>query len=250
MPASALLAASAAVRVASLNLCTDEYLLLLAEPRQVASVSFLSQDPRDSALWRTARRFPANRGSLESVVTTKPNVMLTMGGGGRATTLIARRLGIRAIDLKPAMTIEDVSGNLRTVALALGAPRQAAPWLQRLQRLRATTPRRPTDAVWISGGGQSLAVPSAGAEWMRLAGLAQRPLPGGRMSLETMLVRPPRVLVQSDYRAGQFSRGSTWLDHPIVRRAPSRRVTTDGRAWTCMGPLMIREMERLRAAVR
>ena len=40
MPAFALAwAASAVIRAASLNLCTDEYLLLLAEPRQIASIS-------------------------------------------------------------------------------------------------------------------------------------------------------------------------------------------------------------------
>ena len=54
MPASAFLAASAAARVASLNLCTDEYLLLLARPGEVVSVSYLSQDPLESPLWRKA----------------------------------------------------------------------------------------------------------------------------------------------------------------------------------------------------
>ena len=61
MAASALLAAAS---VASLNLCTDEYLLLLAKPREIASVSFLSQDPQESPLWRLARGHHANRGSL------------------------------------------------------------------------------------------------------------------------------------------------------------------------------------------
>ena len=44
MPASALLAAAS---IASLNLCTDEYLLLLARPHEIASVSFLSQYPQE-----------------------------------------------------------------------------------------------------------------------------------------------------------------------------------------------------------
>ena len=65
MPASALLAAAS---VASLNLCTDEYLLLLARPQEIASVSFLSQDPQESPLWRRARGYHSNRGSLEDVI--------------------------------------------------------------------------------------------------------------------------------------------------------------------------------------
>jgi hypothetical protein len=30
----------------------------------------------------------------------------------------------------------------------------------------------------------------------------------------------------------------------------AQRLTADGRRWTCMGPLMIGEIERLRAAVQ
>ena len=64
MPGFALLLAASAVRVASLNMCADEYLLLLARPQEIASVSRLSRDPADSSLWRLGQRFPGNRGDL------------------------------------------------------------------------------------------------------------------------------------------------------------------------------------------
>lgn len=247
MPASVLLAAAS---IASLNLCTDEYLLLLARPQEIASVSFLSQDPLESPLWKEARRHPSNRGSLEEVLRQRPNIVLTMGGGGRASSLIAKRLGMRTVDLRPVSALGDVAFNFKAVATALGEPERAAPWVGRLASLRATRPIRARDAMWLGGGGQTIGVPSVGADWLRLAGLSQRPLTGDRVSLETMLVRPPAVLVQSRYRSGQVSRGTTWLDHPIVRNVRARRVDADGRAWTCMGPLVIGEIERLRAALR
>ena len=85
MPASALLAAAS---IASLNLCTDEYLLLLARPQEIASISFLSQNPLESPLWKLAKRHHSNRGSLEQVLGRKPDTLLTMGGGGRASSLL------------------------------------------------------------------------------------------------------------------------------------------------------------------
>lgn len=247
MPASALLAAAS---VASLNLCTDEYLLLLAKPQEIASVSFLSQDPQESPLWKLARRHHSNRGSLEDVLKRRPRTVMTMGGGGRATSLIARRLGIGAIDLRPTSSLDDVAWNFRAAAEALGEPRRAQPWLQRLARLRETMPRKAEDAIWLGGSGQTVGVPSIGADWMRLAGLKQRPLTGDRVSLETLLTRPPSVMLHSRYRIGQVSRGTEWLNHPIVRNAKSKRLQTDGRAWTCMGPLLIAEIERLRARLK
>ena len=42
-----------------------------------------------ASLWRLARRFPGNRGDLETALKRRPNLLLTMGGGGRATALIA-----------------------------------------------------------------------------------------------------------------------------------------------------------------
>src|SRR5215218_7061876 len=99
MPASALLAAAS---VASLNLCSDEYLLLLARPAEIASVSFLSRNPLESPLWRSARRHHANRGSIEQVVALRPTLLLTMGGGGRASAQIARRMHMRTLDLRSA----------------------------------------------------------------------------------------------------------------------------------------------------
>lgn len=245
MPASALLLAA---RIASLNLCTDEYLLLLARPQEIASISYLAQQPEESPLWRRARARHANYGALEQVLAVRPDVLLTMGGGGRAAGLIADRMGMRTVDLVSPSSVEDVATNLRRLAGALGQPQRARPWLRRLAELRRTNPHRAREAIYLGGGGRSMSDGSPGVEWLRLAGFRQRSLPGGRASLETLLVHPPQMLIESGYRRNQVSSETAWLNHPIVRRAKARRLTADGRVWTCMGPLMIFEVERLRKA--
>lgn len=246
MPAFAsLLAASAALRIASLDLCADEYLLLLARPSEIASVSRLSHYRADSPLWRHGRKFSANRGTLESVLVSRPTLLLRMGGGGKATSLIARRMRMRTLDLPFPASVADVESNMVRVATALGDARRAAPWSARLRRIEGDAPN-PRDAIFISGGGLTIEAASLGAEWMRLAGLRQRRVPGGRVSLETLAIRPPQVLLRSDYRRSEVSLGQRWLDHPLVGKAQSRVIVTDGRPWTCAGPLMLAEIERLR----
>ena len=85
---------------------------------------------------------------------------------------------------------------------------------------------------------------------MALAGMRQRAMQGDRVSLETLLTAPPAVLLRSDYRAGQYSNGQRWLAHPLARRALRRgAVATAGRRWTCMGPLLVDEIYRLRGAL-
>ena len=245
LESASLLAASAALRVASLDLCADEYLLLLARPSEIASVSRLAHDPADNVMWREARRFPANRRELETVIATRPTLLLSSSGGGRATSLIAARLGIRTLTLAYPASIAEVEATMIRVATALGDVRRADGWRRRLARLKANPlPRR--DTIFLGGGGNSLSAGALGALWMGLGGFRQRTLTGGRATLETLATKPPQVLLRSTYRRHQPSLGQRWLDHPLARRSAARTIETDGRPWTCAGPLMISEIERLR----
>jgi iron complex transport system substrate-binding protein len=234
-------------RVASLNLCTDELLLLLAEPRQIASVSYLSQLPEETPLWGRARTYRRNDGSLLSVAGLKPDLVLTMGSGGRDRAGIGARLGFKVLDIPYPRGLADIEAATVQVATALGQAARGRAVAAAVERVRRSAPPRLRDAVYLSGGGRSLAPTGAGAEWMAAAGLHQRGLPADRVSLETLLVRPPAVLLRSSYRSGQYSAEQRWLSHPLAARAKAgRTVATDGRLWTCMGPLMVPEVMRLR----
>jgi iron complex transport system substrate-binding protein len=59
------------------------------------------------------------------------------------------------------------------------------------------------------------------------------------------------MVLRSDYRSGQYSSEQRWLGHPLAKRVrAARTLVTDGRLWTCMGPPMTGEIERLRASAR
>ena len=236
-------------RVASLNLCTDELVLMLAAPEQIVSVTHLAQAEAETPLWRQARRYRRNDGSLLSVAPMRPDLVVSMGGGVRDRLRIARRLGIRTLDLPFARRVADVEESVRRVAAALGRPRAGAVLLRRIAALKAGRPAATVDTIWIGGGGRTVSAQGLEAQWMALAGMRQRAIRGDRVSLETLLTRPPALLLRSDYRQGQYSGGQRWLAHPAARRPLGARViATDGRLWTCMGPLLIGEIARLRGA--
>ena len=250
--AASLLACEAAEaaprRVASLNLCTDELLLMLAAPEQIASVSHLAQRQAETPLWRVARRYKPNDGSLLSAVAMRPDLVLTMGGGGRDRLRIARRIGLRTVDLPLPQSLADVERNVSIVANALGRASAGRQLLMRVRALKRTVPPQARDTIWLGGGGRSVSSTGLEAQWMALAGFRQRQLPRNRVSLEQLLISPPEILLRSDYRSGQYSGEQRWLSHPLAggtRR--SRTIVTDGRPWTCVGPVMIAEVERLRA---
>jgi iron complex transport system substrate-binding protein len=238
-------------RVASLNLCTDELLLMLGDPRQIVSVTHLARDPAESPLWRSARRYRSNDGSLVSVAGLRPDLVLTMGGGARDRGTVARRLGIRTVDLPYPRSLDDIERSVRTVSAALSRPSAGRAVLERMERLKRGRPAAAADTIWLGGGGRTVAAGSLAAQWMALAGFRQRALNGDRVSLEQLLLRPPAVVLRSDYRQGQYSGEQRWLAHPLARRVRNARtIATDGRPWTCMGPLLAGEIERLKGLGR
>ncbi len=234
-------------RVASVNLCTDELLLMLGDPGQIVSVTHLAQQPAETRLWREARRYRRNDGSLVSVAGLRPDLVLTMGGGGRDRGRIARRLGIRMLDLPYPQSLADIERSVRSVSIALGRPAAGRAILARMEALKRSRPARAVDTIWLGGGGRTVAAGSLAAQWMALAGFRQRAMAGDRVSLEQLLLRPPALILRSDYRSGQYSGEQRWLSHPLARKVGgARSIATDGRAWTCMGPLLSAEIERLR----
>lgn len=238
-------------KVVSLNLCSDELVLALADPGQITSLSHLSRNPRENPYWRQARAYPANDGSLLSVVGQRPALVFSMGGGGRDTERLARRIGARLVMLPYMMTLKDLKDSVRIVGTALGHPDRSERVIQRIAALEASAPATAVDAVYLGGKGVSLPATGLGADWMRLAGLRQRALQGDRMTLEQLLVRPPAILLRSDYRGDQYSSDQSWLSHPLAKRArKSRSIATDGRRWTCMGPSLIPEIVRIREGMK
>jgi iron complex transport system substrate-binding protein len=135
--------------------------------------------------------------------------------------------------------------------LALDRRTAGAALLRQIHALKRTAPSAAIDTIWLGGGGRTVPALGLEAQWMRLAGMTQRSLRGDRVSLETLLTRPPELLLRSNYRQGEYSAAQRWLDHPIARRSRgSRSVATDGRRWTCMGPLLVAEVLRLRREIR
>ena len=232
--------------IVSLNLCTDELVLLVADARDIASVSYLSHLREETPLWRRARRHRANDGTMLAAAAMRPRVVMTMGTGGRDRARLAAAVGARLIELPYPQTIADIAKALREVGRATGGEARAERIAALLEDGVHTAPRRLHDAMWIDGAGRTLSPTGLSAQWMRLAGLRQRATPGDRVSLETLWSRPPAVLVRSLYRTRQTSSATSWIRHPAAARVPARTVATDGRRWTCAGPALLPEMLRLR----
>ena len=84
----------APLRVVSMNLCTDQFALMLAAPEQLISVSYVSADPVTSPLADIASRYPLNHGSAEEIYLMRPDLVLAGPWTDPAALAMLRRLGV------------------------------------------------------------------------------------------------------------------------------------------------------------
>ena len=245
-------------RVASLNLCTDQLLLLLAAPGQVVGITPLARDCWNAVLCAQAGSVPVMRPTAENIVAAHPDVVL----GGVYTAAVAmqaaREGGARVIALPPANSLADIASQIMIVANAIGVPDRGRGVAMAFARRLASFPSGrsstdPTAAVYAANG----FVTHAGSlpdDVLAHAGLRNYATVMGhegssRFPMEVLIARPPDLLVLD--RSGRgTSLAQSMLDHPALRQAfaGARHLDLPARLWLCGLPQTLDGVAMLRAA--
>lgn len=245
--------------VASINLCTDQLLLSVADPSQIRSLSWLAADPVESMLAAEARAYPLNYGTAEEILRVSPEVVL----GGTFTSPFTRSLladlGFHVVAVAPATSIADIERNLRQVAGAIGREAHGetviAAMRARVRGIEAARGPVPVGAIVVRPGGFTVGAHSLADDLMRLAGLENiAALDGldvwGSLSLESLVTSRAELLVFTGYRRNEPSLANEYLAHPLLGRleATRRSAAIDAAFWSCGVPASLDSAEALLAA--
>ncbi len=112
-------------RVVSQSVGTDDLILAVADPSQIAALSHLGHDARYAPSVETARRFPTLRNSTaEEILRFRPDLVVTTPYAPQESLVLLRRAGVRVHVIQRFERLEDVLANLRELGRLLG--REAA----------------------------------------------------------------------------------------------------------------------------
>lgn len=225
--------ARAAERVVSLNLCSDQLLVMLA-PEQVAGLTLLSRDPSLSAVAAQARHLPVVRADAEAVLRVHPDLVLAGPFGAQTTVALLREYGLRVVTVGMAEDFPAIRAETRRIATVLGVPARGAALIARMDAVLAGVhgPAKKVRALLWEPRGYTAGPGSLGDAVLRAAGFADAGT-GGRIGLEALVAHPPDLLVEP--RGPGFpSLATALLDHPALRFIPRRMV--DPAALICGGP--------------
>jgi iron complex transport system substrate-binding protein len=251
-------AESAAVRIVSLDLCTDQLLIELVERGRIAAVTHLAADPAVSAIPDKARGIPITHGVAEDVLRYDPDLVLAGPFGVSATVNLLRRLGRNVVVVQQPQDLDGVRASVRAVAAAVGEGAKGealvADFDRRLSAL-ATPAGSPSTAVIYQIGGTvsgpgSLADAALAAAGFRNMSAAYRLTRGGQVPLESLVAKPPDLLVLASNALEYRTALADNLRHPIIQLLRQRGASLElpWRYWLCGTPHIADAIEQLAQA--
>jgi iron complex transport system substrate-binding protein len=230
--------------VASINLCSDQLVLALADADQIRTVSWLSADPEESLFAAVAAHYPLNYGTAEELLRFTPDVVIAGAYTNGFTRALLARLGYRIVELEPETTVAEIEANVRRVAAAVGHPERGERLVAGIRtEAHAIDAHRPPHApatVVVRPGGFTVGRHSLADALMTLAGLrnvaAEQGLDRwGSLSMEALLRSAPELIVLTGYRLAQPSLANLVLEHPALTRLRAERhtATVPAAYWAC-----------------
>ena len=148
-------------RVASINLCTDQLLVTLADPSQILGLSPYSRDRARSWDPAKAAQFPKLSGEAEDVLVLRPDVVVAGRFTKRATRELLKEKGLRVVEFDAARSLDDVKKQIRQMGDIVQHSDRAAAEIRRMDtaiaHAREVVSRKPYRVLalsrrgWVSG---------------------------------------------------------------------------------------------------
>lgn len=243
-------------RVASINLCTDQLLLLLADSSQVASVTYLAKDANNSFTADLAAQHDVNHAKIEELITLQPDLVLANEYTDPALIMLLQQLGFQVERFANADSIQTIRNNIHQLATLLDQESRGEALIaemdRRIELIAAKSRTTRPSALFYQVRGYTSGHHTLQDEALRLAGWqnvsSQVGINGyAPIDLETLLLAKPTQLFTSSYAPNTESVGQHQLHHPVLQRVAGGKPfgEIDYRFWICGGPMIADAIEAL-----
>ena len=243
-------------RVASINLCTDQLLMTLADPVQIVGLSPYSRDAARSYAAEEAKKYRRLSGEAEDVLMLKPDVVVATQYTKRATRELLKQQGMHVAEFDVATSIDDVKEQTRRMGDLVRHPDRAQIQIARLDaavaRAKAAAARRPYRVLALSRRGWVSGDDSLTSALLSVTGLSNAAsglgiTHGGFAKLEAIVAARPDLILISDGSDVAEDEGSALLLHPALEKMypPSRRIVIPEDLTVCGGPMLADALDRL-----
>lgn len=243
-------------KIASINVCTDQMLMALADPDQIAGLSPYSRDPARSWMAAEASRYPRLSGEAEDILVLRPTTVVAGRFTRRATRELLRDKGYSVVEFDAARSIQEVREQLTRMGGVVGHPERAAAAIGRIDaaiaRAKESFARKPLTVLavsrrgWVTGSTSLTTSMLSELGLSNLAGKLGKRL-GGFVPLETIVDAKPDLILLSEDDPFAEDQGRAFLLHPALEQMypASKRIVLPERLTVCGGAMLADAFERL-----
>jgi iron complex transport system substrate-binding protein len=252
--------AAALPRIASMNVCTDQLLLPVADPEQIVGLS-----PFSRAAWLTKhpRPYPMLSGGAEDVLVLRPDVVIASMFDKRSTRELLKEHGLRLVEFVVPRNLSEVKDQIRQLGEIAGHPDRATSEIARLdaalERARQAVAGKHyrilqlTRRGWVEGSDSFISSLLSETGLFNTAGELGFKF-GGYASLETIVNLKPDLLLVSQGASIAHDGGEAFLLHPALERfyPPQKRIVIPEGLTECGGVMLaealdvlVRELKRV-----
>jgi iron complex transport system substrate-binding protein len=252
---------AAGPRIVSMNVCSDQLLLSLADPDQIVGLSRFARDDWQSFSADQARHFPILSGGAEDVLVIKPDIVVASLFDNRATRELLKTNGLHLIEFTVPRTLEEVKQQIRAMGDVVQHPDRATAEIARLDaaigRARQTASAKHYRVLPLSRRGWVSGRDSLVSSLMAEAGLLNPAADlgvgsGGFVSLEAIVnLRPDYILVSEPGERAEDD-GRAFLLHPALEHfyPPEKRIVLPERLTVCGGAMLADALDVLTAELQ
>jgi iron complex transport system substrate-binding protein len=249
-------AAAELPRIASMNVCTDQLLLTLADPQQILGLSRYARDRLQSWAAQDARRYRVLSGSAEDILVLRPDVVVASLFDKRSTRELLKAKGLHLAEFGVPRSLDEVKDQIREMGAIVQHSDRAAAEITRLDaaiaRARQAVAHRRYRVLplsrrgWVSGSESLLSSLLTETGLFNAAGELGVAF-GGFASLEAIVNLKPDFIVVSDAGDTAEDDGRAFLLHPALERfyPPSKRIVIPDRLTVCGGVMLVDALDVL-----
>lgn len=232
-------------RIVSLDLCTDWMLLKYATPSTVLALSpWVREYPR-AGLNTT---LPSHDGSLEQILSLKPDLVIVGEFNASLLQQRLRKLGVHVAVLPLATTLQQVTAYEKAFLKLLGESGGRASIPVPAMTSQAASPAPRLLLLGANGGGTGEG--TLENDVMLLAGWKNYVSAQGYVTveLERLISDPPDAIMWSAPASQALA--NSFMQHPALKRAipASHWLATDFADWQCQGPWTWQRVKQLQQA--
>lgn len=250
--------AASPTKVVSMNLCTDQLAMLLADKGQLYSVSHLAADKGASVLADEAKAYVVNHGLAEEIFLMRPDLIIAGSYTTRATVDMLKRLGFRVEEFEPESSFDDIRSNIDRMGKLLGQETKAREMIrlmdERLARIRESSQAKsgnaPTIALYYANQFTSGKGTLAGdvVNHAGLVNLAEKLGMQGtqKLPLEQLVMATPDLIAAHEAYPTPALAYETQV-HPAFRATLNGKQPIDipDKYWICGGPFTVDAVQLL-----